>query len=471
MDNGCRQHVVVTHQQPADTSIVIGNNEKNLWKNGTGNINLQHITLKQAEINVNADYLFYDNKNPNQYRNKYFSPEGQSLYDKNATSDKHTIIRILPVQLDYRKKITAKTELELGAKVVFSRFTNDVLVQNQIENVWVPDPEFSANYQLKENIAAEYASANIVASAANTLKTGLRYEYTYSNLGTETRKDIVNRKYGRIFPPVYWAHKIDDKNAINLSYNRRINRPTFNNLAPFLIFMDPNTFLSGNAALQPSISDALKIDYLWKRMSFSASYTYDNNTIADFQNRIDASTNKQYMVAQNLDRTQSVNTTVSLPLSPAKWWSAQLNVVGIWQQVDADDLEAPVTIRQLNYSFSGFQSFTLPKQYSVEISGFFQSPGLFGTARVKSFGMLNLAVQKKFPKSNSTLKLGVDDLFSSMVFRVETGSLSDEVYSSGRLQFSKRFFKLTFSQNFGNKILKDKRMRGTASDAERARVR
>jgi hypothetical protein len=453
-----------------DTSIVIVNKEKNIWKNGAGNINLQHITLKQAEINVNADYLYYDNKNPNQYRNNYLSPEGQSLGSKNATSGKHTIIQILPVQLDYRKKITAKTELEMGAKVVFSRFTNDVLVQNQIKNVWISDPEFSADYLLKENIAAAYASANIVASATNTFKTGLRYEYTYSNLGTETRKDIVNRKYGRIFPTVYWAHKINEKNAINLSYNRRINRPTFNNLAPFLIFMDPNTFLSGNAALQPSISDALKVDYLWKRMSFSSSYTYDNNTIANFQNRIDASTNKQYLIAQNLNRTQSVNATVSIPMAPAKWWFAQLNLVGIWQQVDADYLDAPVTVRQLNYSFSGFQSFTLPKQYSAELSGFFQSPGLFGIAKVRSFGLLNLAFQKKFPKSSSALKLGVDDLFSSMVFRVESGSPADELYTSGRLQFSKRFFKLTFSQNFGNKILKDKRARGTASDAERARV-
>lgn len=453
-----------------DTAIKITNDEVNQWKHGMGNINLQHNLAGGGELSFNTDYLYYNNKNPTDYLNQYYNGKGDFLSEENTKSGKETTIKILPIQLDYKKKLSAKADLEAGLKTVFSKFTNDVRIERLKQGVWQPDNEFTNKYFLKENIAAAYASLSIAANANNSLKAGLRYEYTYSNLGSVTKQNIVDRKYGKLFPTVYWSHKINDNNTVNFSYNRRINRPTFNNLAPFLIFMDPNTFISGNAALQPSIADGIKVDYVLKRYVFSIGYTYEKNTIADFQTEVDASTNKQYTVAQNLTRTQMANATLSLPLSPTKWWFLQINLQSTWQQVDANYLKEPVRVTQLHYNISGFQSFTLPKDFSAELSGFFQSPSLFGIAKVKPYGLLNIAVQKKFVKSSSAIKFGVDDLFSTMRFKFSTDVPAENYYAYGSLQFSRRIFKLTFSQSFGNKILKDKRARETASEAERARV-
>lgn len=454
----------------ADTSIIITNDEVNHWKHGMGNLNIQHNTSTGGEISFNTDYLYYYNSNPTDYVNKYYNGQAQFLLAENTKSSKKTIIKILPVQLDYKKKLNPKTDLEAGLKTVFSKFTNDVRIERLEQNTWKQDAEFTANYFLKENIAAAYTSVSIAANTNNTIKGGLRYEYTYSNLGTETKKNIVDRKYGNLFPTVYWSHKINDNNTFNLSYNRRINRPTFNSLAPFLIFFDPSTFISGNAALQPAIADGVKMDYIIKRFVFSVGYTYEKNSIADFQTEVNTATNKQYMVAQNLTRTQSINATFSLPFSPTKWWFSQINIVNTLDQIDADYLKEPVRVKQFSCNISGFQSFTLPKNFAAELSGFFQSPGLFGIAKAKAYGLLNFAVQKKFTKANSTIRFGVDDIFSTMRFRFSTNVPAENFYTNGDLQFSRRIFKFTYSQNFGNKILKDKRERATASDAERARV-
>src|SRR6185369_8245469 len=110
------------------------------------------------------------------------------------------------------------------------------------------------------------------------------------------QQNIVDRKYGRLFPSIFFTRRLDDKNSINFSYSRRITRPTFKDMAPFVIFIDPYTFFSGNSGLQPAFSDVYKIDYLLKNFVFSVSYTKEDGSIANFQPK-NSNSNKQILAA------------------------------------------------------------------------------------------------------------------------------------------------------------------------------
>lgn len=116
----------------------------------------------------------------------------------------------------------------------------------------------TANYLLNENIAAAYSSFTFNLNPKTTIKAGLRYEYTTSNLGSTQTANIVDRKYGELFPTFYISQKLNEDNSVNFSYSRRITRPTFNDLAPFTIFFDPKTFFTGNPALQPAIANSIQ---------------------------------------------------------------------------------------------------------------------------------------------------------------------------------------------------------------------
>ena len=454
-----------------DTSIFVNNDEINYWKNYGGNINLQHTFNSTNEITFNADYLFYDDNNPNNYYNHYYDPALIFSRTDYTKSSKKTIIKILPVQLDYRKKLTAKINGEFGVKAVFSNFTNDIRIENLQQNSWKTDSSLTANYSLRENIAAAYASVNIAANEKTNIKAGIRYEHTISNLGTETQKNIVDRKYGNFFPTLFISQKLDDNNSLNFSYSRRINRPAFTDLAPFTVFVDPTTFITGNSALQPSLADGVKVDYLFKKYVLSVGYTYEANTIGDFQTEVDVANNKTYLIGKNLKSTNTINASLSLPVAITHWWSSQINLSSTWQKVQSDYKSKPIEIVNINYNISGFQTFALPKKFAAEISGFFQSPSLFGATKTKAFGQLNVGVQKKFIKNNSSLRFGVDDIFTSMRFRFNFEVPSENFYTDGSLLFSKRIFKLTYTTNFGNKMLKDKRERITASEEEKRRVK
>ena len=281
-----------------DTTIKIQNDEVHNLFNYSANLNLQHTFKDNEKLLFNADYMYYRDYNPVTYLNSWYRNNGALLYDENVKSKKLTPITFWIGTLDYSKKLGKKIDLEAGIKGTLSRFTNDVEVSRLVQNAWIRDGGLTAKYKLDENITAAYASANLSIDDKNSLKMGLRYEYTNSNLGTETIKNMVDRHYGKLFPSFFLNHKINDDNAVNLSYSRRITRPTFNDMAPFVIFIDPNTFFSGNPALQPSISDAVNAAYTFKKYLFSCSYSYEDGSIANFSPRVDPVTNKQTLAAK-----------------------------------------------------------------------------------------------------------------------------------------------------------------------------
>lgn len=452
-----------------DTSVRIVNTELNLWKHMMGNINFSHAIKEGESITADIDYLYYIDNNPNNYLNKYFSNTGGKLGEEYTRSTKVTPFSIWVGKLDYIKKLSKKVNAEAGLKMAISKFSNDVAVESLQQPNWIQDPDLTARYKLKENIGAAYAAFSIATSAKLNLKVGLRYEYTNSNLGSEKQQNIVDRQYGRFFPSIFMSQKIDDKNSINLSYSKRITRPTFKDMAPFVIFVDPYTFFSGNSALQPAFSNIYKADYLFKSFVFSVSYTKEDESIAAFQPKTYKG-NKQIFAAENLDNIKTLNFTFSLPFKITTWWNMQNNLQANWQQLNAEYSKGKFSFEQKNYSFNSSQNFVLPHNYNIELSGFYQSKSLFGAGVINAFGIVNFGVQKKFGGSHK-LRAGVDNIFDSGRFIVVTNIPSQDFYSSMNLAFVFRTYKLTYTHDFGNKVLKEKRNHGTASNEEQGRIK
>ena len=302
------------------------------------------------------------------------------------------------------------------------------------------------------------------------MKLGLRYEYTSSNLGSQRESNIVDRKYGDIFPTFYLSRKINENESLNLTYSKRITRPTFNDMAPFVIFIDPNTFFSGNAALQPSISNSVSTSYNYKSYIFSLNYSHDNSAIANFQSRIDSTLNREILTAENLDNIKNLSATMALPLDIANWWNVQNNFIGRWQQVNGNYNNNKVRIEKQNFQIVSSNNFKLPKEWSLELTGFYQSADLFGRAVMKPFGMINFGVQKKINQQRNVFSFNISDVLNTGVFKFYTLIPDQNLNTSFKGRFQQRTFKISYSHQFGNDKLTGKRERKTASEEERRRV-
>ncbi|WP_020538471.1 outer membrane beta-barrel family protein [Lewinella cohaerens] len=453
-----------------DTLLRIVNDEINHWQHFGGNLNLQHTIRPDELLTFDLDFLAYDNDNPTNYLTSYSDTGGNFLFEERTFSGKVTPINVGVGKLDYAKRFSDKIKMELGLKGTRSRFDNDVTVFRVENAIPVNDPTLTAEYRLEESIMAAYTAFDFKLDAKSDAKLGLRYEYTNSNLGTTEQANIVDRQYGNFFPSAFLSRSFNDKHSANFSYSRRISRPTFNDMAPFVIFIDPYTFFSGNAALQPSISNNVKLDYRFGSTLFSVQYTLEDSAIAQFQSRVIEGTNQQLIAAENLKNRNTLAFTLALPIQIAEWWNMQNNIIGTWQEVNVYFDETLVNIQNKNLQMTWINSFTLPKDFRAELTGFYQTKALFGASIFLPVYGVNVGVQKKIGANGGTLRFGVDDVLNSFRWRIQSDLPEYNLVSSNEVDFSQRTFKLSYSRNFGNNSLEDARQRATGSEEERRRV-
>lgn len=453
-----------------DTIMRIDQDEKHPLENLALNFNLQHQFKPEQRLSLNVDRIFYHHANSLNYFNNFYGNNGRFLYNDKAKSSKQTPIRFWVASADYTKRLGKKADMESGVKATFSNFVNDVRVDREAQNGWFVDPAFTSKHTLNESIFAAYTSFNFQLGEKTTSKAGLRYEYTNSNLSSETQKNIVDRHYGNLFPSIFLSHSLNDKSSFNLSYSRRITRPTFNDMAPFIYFVDPNTFFAGNAAIQPSISDAIKWDYLWKRAVFSLSYTAEKNPITIFTPHIDPVTNKQTFTAENQLNKHNLSTNIAIPFTPATWWTMQNNFAGNWIKLNATYKAAPLAIKQFNFSLNSTQSFTLPKDFTIELNGSYFSGGLFGIFQMKPMTSLNFAVQKKLGPKAGNLAFNITDFSGPPRYRFSIDAPEHNLVTTGNLRFVVTTVKLTYTRRFGNTNVKANRSRTTGAEEEKQRV-
>lgn len=454
-----------------DTIITVENVELNQWKNLGGNINLQYTFAPGKKLSLDGDYLSYLDNNPTQYNNHYEDGEGNFLFENYTRSTKMTPITIRVGKVDYITPVGENIKLETGAKATFSSFTNDVGVEYSDDGLaWVEDPALTAKYSLEEQIAAGYISLAAPIDEKTDIKAGLRYEYTGSNLGSEEEQDIVDRQFGEWFPTFYLSRRLNENNTVNFNYSKRITRPTFNDMAPFVIFLDPYTFFSGNPSVQPAISHNFELGYTYKSALVSLKYGIEDSTIANFQSTIIEGTNKQLLYSENLKQMKVLSLTFSIPVTPVKWWNMYYNFGGVLQEAQKYDELGLQTYESGNFNIYTSQTFTLPKSFTLELTGLYVSGGLFGIFQMKPFGSVNLGLQKKFGDDGGNLRLGMDNIFNTMNYRDELNLEEQQEYYEAELQFSQPTIKLTYTRNFGNQKVKSARARETGAEEERKRV-
>ena len=450
-------------------SLTLTNFERNQWKHFMINLNLEHKLSEGNTISVNIDRLFYEDQNPSTYNTNFFDSSGIFERTENTRAEKITPIDIFVGQVDYSSELNKDFSVEMGAKYAISRFTNNVVVEILNNGAWVFIDQFTNESTLNEQIISSYASLDYRLDEKNSFKLGLRYEYTDSELNTLKEGRVVDREFGQLFPTLYYSRKVNETQMLGLSYNRRITRPSFNDMAPFAIFLDPNTFFFGNAALQPAISDNIKMDYRFNSVNLSLQYTREDSTIARFQDFVDPETNQQSFRPINLSSSDIITASLSFPVYFSKHWEMQNNLIGTYIEARSFYEGNAIIIDNFNYNINSTHNFIIENGLSIELSGFYTSPSLFGRSRLGAIYGINLGAQKKF-ENGSSLRFNVRDAFNSIVWRGGT-DLSDQGFlTDGYFDFSNQTFLISYATTFGNNKLKASRARSTGSEEERQRI-
>lgn len=453
-----------------DSRLQMPNSETNHSRSFAGNLNFTHQFSQKQSITLDADYVFYNTNNPSNYEIQNLDNAGNVIPQYQLRIYKNTPIKVGVAKADYSLSLGKNGKLEAGGKFTSMQFDNDVQVDSlPAQQDWITLSDYTSLFHLKEYVGGTYASFSTKLDAKTDLKAGLRYEFTNTNLGSETQPNVVDREYGSWFPSFFLSRQLTETQKLSFSYSRRISRPQIRHLAPWLIFSDPSTLESGNPALQPSFTNALKLDYGIKTWGLGVSYSLEKSPMR-YVPSVDPVTNRQVNFVQNLDLAKVLGAYVFMTLHPAKWWTMNNNIYLNATEINMTLESKSIQIQNTTYGFNTTNSFNLSRGFSLEISGNYDSPGYWGVAKWDATGTANIGLEKNFGAKWGKLRLNATDLFLSSNWYGLTEQPALNLLVKSSYQMAERTFMLSWTNTFGNAKLKSARQRQTGSAEEMRRL-
>ncbi|MBL0745521.1 TonB-dependent receptor [Chryseolinea lacunae] len=182
-------HSRVAQNGTDSAHIALHDREVNHWKHGMANFNLSHVFTNGSKLNIDADYLYYHDHNPNHFVNDYtFSATNTHRQDQMRIS-KETPIHMLVLKADYEWKMKA-LKIEVGAKSTLSELKNDVKLETLQGETWVPDSKFTQAYSLRDN--AHTYKYNMIKVSTRTKQMQICIPIASRDEATRYRKSILH---------------------------------------------------------------------------------------------------------------------------------------------------------------------------------------------------------------------------------------------------------------------------------------
>jgi ferric enterobactin receptor len=409
---------------------------------------MKHLFAKPGEEwTVDANYFTGKNSNNSMYTTEYYATDKASAIINSKMqqiisggSDKNLIL-----QTDYVKPLTTKTKLETGIRAAFrSRLnSNNNYIYDYLSDEFLVLPSSASNYKSNDNVYAAYGS---VASSVKdfSYKLGLRAESSnYSGELTDTKQTFSNKYTVSLFPSIFLSQKLANNQDVQLSYTRRINRPNFFQLIPFVDSTDNLNISKGNAALLPEFTQSLELNYMKQfrgnnTLLASVYYKKTKNLITRYlYQETDAVTGNTALINTfiNANSSRSTGAELTVQNTLTKWLNTSTNINLYNSKINTDNLNG--TSQDAMWSWFGkFNSnFKLPAKFTVQLSAMYQSktnlpvnsnqggpggggpPGMMAQSSsqgyINPFYSVDLAVKKTFLNNKFTVTLSVNDIFKT----------------------------------------------------------
>ncbi|AMR31058.1 hypothetical protein A0256_06280 [Mucilaginibacter sp. PAMC 26640] len=450
----------------ADSSLRTTSIVNQTFRNFALNLNDRYkIDTSGQEISVDLDYSKFRNNSNADYHTDYFLPDGSTQHTPQVLRNQTpSSITIYTGKVDYAKPITKTIKLEAGAKFSNVKTDNDLQAQIVSNGEFINDTSRSNRFIYDEKINAGYLNLN-KQFKKTSVQLGLRAEQTKSN-GNLIGSSPVTRSYLNFFPSVFVNQTINDKNEVNFSYSRRIDRPGYDDLNPFIYYLDPYTYSQGNAFLNPQYTQSFELNYTYNHnLNLSLGYSLTTDAITEL---ILTQGNKSFETHQNLKTQKSYNLNVNTPFTFTKWWTGNINVNAFYLGFKTDSLSiVNFNNGQLAAQAKLTQTFMLGK-YRVEILADYRSPLTYGIYSIKARYSIDAGVSHSFVDKKLNVKLACDDIFF-----LRRNDLSSHISNNNfdiRQRNDSRVARLTLTYNFGNNKIKARQHR-TGADEESNRVK
>ncbi len=262
---------------------------------------------------------------------------------------------------------------------------------------FISNPQFSSSVKTQNSIHAAYLQYGTKAKLI-TYQLGIRLEHSNRDLALTKNNQTQTQRLTNLFPSIQLKHKHTDRTSFKLGYNRRIKRTNNYELNPIPEREHSETLEQGDANLLPELIGNLELglEQTFNTGSFFATVYYQHvaNPIQRV-NRIfnDTILNRIFTNAGNANQF-GLETNLSLKLN--NWWT---NVFGgniyhyhIYGTIFNGTI--PVDNSSWAYSINATETFTLPKNWTIQLSINYLSERITAQGEDSRFLTPNLTIKK-----------------------------------------------------------------------------
>ncbi|MBD0376673.1 MAG: TonB-dependent receptor [Flavisolibacter sp.] len=391
--------------------------------------------------------------------------------------------QVLTMQMDYVKPFKGAAKLEAGARAQLQELGNNQgnYFYNPTTGNFMLIPSATSNYKNHDNVFAAYGSfANTIKNFG--YKVGLRAESsTYEGELIDTKQKFSNDYPISLFPSVFLSQKLKNNQELQMSYTRRINRPFFMQLIPFIDSTDQLNWTRGNPGLRPEFTNSLEASYTKTfkgNNTILASVYYKNSTdlITRYLDTISVDGNIKRPISTyiNANSSRSYGFELTSQNQLAKWWDMNTNVNIYNAKINASNITGASQNARWSWFAKMNNNFKLPKNFTMQLSGTYQSkativqnrggggfggpggggPGGGGFSQsaaqgyIKANYAVDAAVKKSFLKNNAaSVTFSVNDIFRTR--RFDQYSESPFFIQNSHRMGDSPMMRLTFAYRFG----------------------
>ena len=425
------------------------------WRNGSVNLNFRH-TYDSAgrELTADLDYVRYSSVSDQYFDNLTYAPDMQLLEENVLTGHLPSAINIYTFKTDYTRPLAKGYKLETGIKLSYVNTDNTADYFDVVNKLPEVDTSKTNHFLYRENVNAAYVNMTKQFKKL-TVQLGVRAENTnYSGHQLGNGISVVNRdssfskSYVNLFPTAFFSYAVNDKNQLTLNYGRRIDRPAYQDLNPFLFFLDQYTYQAGNPYLQPQYTQNVEFSHTYRQfLTTTLNYSYTKDF---FSETFEQSGQATIVRNGNIGSRQNAGISVSAMVHIAKWWTSvlysDLTYNKFTGMLYGEDIDVNATTLLLNVN----NQFSFSHGWGAELSGFYRTKGVEGQVIIEPLGQASSAVSKKILHDKASLKVAFRDMFYTNHPHGYLNFQQTEATFSNRRDSRQVAF--TFTWNFGKPL-------------------
>ncbi|MDD3877742.1 MAG: outer membrane beta-barrel protein [Bacteroidales bacterium] len=389
---------------------------------------LYKLDTSGSELDTKLSYSYTGNTSDQNYLNNYSIPfnvdilgEGQNIQNR------HFLI----FQSDLTKQLPFEFKLETGFKSASQMYDSDADYFKFQNNILINDSQRTNTFNYEESINAAYFQLSRTLFWKILLKAGIRMEHTYM-MGNQTVPVDTNFLVKRFdwFPYVYLSRPLFNIGEFELRtyliYRKTISRPDYQNLNPYIKYIDEFMYETGNPSLKPQFTENYEANISFdERPLFAIGRTHTRDIFSSVVYEDENQGEVLVRTYDNLGKSTETYFRAMAGIPPGKKYFFILG--GQYNYIEYDGYydEKPLIYERGGWRLFTFHSLNLFKETKLTMSGFMMINGNYNFFELDDFGALNFGISQTFLDKNLLINISARDVLRTMVtkFQLNQGTI------------------------------------------------